>query len=63
MTWGPTFLQLKIESWVAVTPIVPVFLCSVERCFSVPATFISAAAHSVGQPWPQATGEAGAQRG
>jgi len=41
---------------------VTVFLCSVERCFSVPADFVTAVARSLGQAWPQATGEAGAQR-
>jgi hypothetical protein len=41
---------------------VTVFLCSVERRFSAPATFGSAVARSLGQAWPQATGEAGAQR-
>jgi hypothetical protein len=51
-----------VESWVAATPIVTVFLYSVERRFSVPANFITAVAHSLGQDWPQATGEAGAQR-
>jgi hypothetical protein len=39
-----------------------VFLCSVERRFSAPATFVIAAARSLGQVWPQAIGEAGAQR-
>jgi hypothetical protein len=37
-----------------------VFLCSVERRFSVPAINACAGARSLGQPWPQATGEAGA---
>jgi hypothetical protein len=46
----------------AATPIVTVFLCSVERRFSVPAVFSSAVVHSLGQNWPQAIGEAGAQR-
>jgi hypothetical protein len=41
---------------------VTVFLCSVERRFSVPAVFSGAGARSLGQAWPQATGEAGAQR-
>jgi hypothetical protein len=39
-----------------------VFLCSVERRFSAPAAFVTAAAHSLGQVWPQAIGEADAQR-
>jgi hypothetical protein len=38
------------------------FLGSVERRFSVPADFLTAVARSLGQDWPQATGEAGAQR-
>jgi hypothetical protein len=62
VAWAPTSLQSKMESWVAVTPIVTVFLGSVERRFSVPAVFIAAVARSLGQAWPQATGEAGAQR-
>ena len=37
-----------------------VFLGSVERCFSVPADFLATVARSLGQDWPQATGEAGA---
>jgi hypothetical protein len=37
-------------------------LCSVERRFSVPAAFVSAVARSLDQDWPQATGEADAQR-
>jgi len=41
---------------------VTVFLCSVERRFSVPAIVIAAVVRSLGQAWPQATGEAGAQR-
>jgi hypothetical protein len=32
---APSSLQSKIESWVAVLPIVTGFLCSVERRFSV----------------------------
>jgi hypothetical protein len=39
-----------------------VFLGSVERRFSVPADINHAAARSLGQAWPKATGEAGAQR-
>jgi hypothetical protein len=39
---------------------VTVFLGSVERRFSVPACVFSAVARSLGQDWPQATGEAGA---
>jgi hypothetical protein len=35
-----------------------VFLCSVECRFSVPAVFVAAVARSLGQGWPQATGEA-----
>ena len=54
---SPSSLHSEVESWVAVTPIV-----SVERRFSVPAAFVSAVARSLGQAWPQATGEAGAQR-
>jgi hypothetical protein len=41
---------------------VTVFLCSVERRFSVPAIFIAAIARSRRQAGPQATGEAGAKR-
>jgi hypothetical protein len=41
---------------------VTVFLCSVERRFSIPAIYVNAVAHSLGQDWPQAIGEAGAQR-
>jgi len=41
---------------------VTVFLGSVEGRFSVPASFITAVARSLGQDWPQATGGAGAQR-
>jgi hypothetical protein len=62
VTWAPSSLQSKVESWVAAMAIVTVFLCSVERRFSVPAIFVSAVARSLGQAWPQATGEAGAQR-
>jgi hypothetical protein len=62
VTWAPNSLQSKVESWVAATPIVTVFLCSVERRFSVPAIFVSAVTRSLGRDWPQATGEAGAQR-
>ena len=46
--------------------IVTVFLCSVERRFSVPAIFVSAVARRLpaclGQDWPQAIGAADAQR-
>jgi hypothetical protein len=38
------------------------FLGSVEDCFSAPAIFVAAVARSLGQDWPQATGEAGAKR-
>jgi hypothetical protein len=41
---------------------VTVFLCSVERRFSVPACALNAVARSLRQDWPQATGKAGAQR-
>jgi hypothetical protein len=41
---------------------VAVFFCSVERRFSIPAVYVSAVARSLGQAWPQAIGEAGAQR-
>ena len=41
---SPSSLHSEVESWVAVTPIVTVFLCSVERRFSVPAAFVSAVA-------------------
>jgi hypothetical protein len=41
---------------------VAVSLCSVERRFPIPAIFVSAFARSLGQAWPHATGEAGAQR-
>ena len=40
-----------------------VFLGSVERRFSVPATILDAVARSLGQAWPEATGEAGAHLG
>jgi hypothetical protein len=40
--------------------IVTVFLCSVERRFSVPACVFNAVTRSLGQDWPQATGQAGA---
>jgi hypothetical protein len=40
--------------------LVTVFLCSVELCFPVPVVNACAVARSLGQPWPQATGEAGA---
>jgi hypothetical protein len=40
-----------------------VFLGLVERSFSVPAMACRAVAHSLGQPWPQATAGGGAQRG
>jgi hypothetical protein len=62
LTRAPSSLQSKIGSWVAVPLIVTVFLCSVERRFSVPAMRVGAVAHSLGQAWPQATGEAGAER-
>jgi hypothetical protein len=39
-----------------------VFFCSIERHFSVPADFLTTVARSLGQDWPQATGEAGALR-
>jgi hypothetical protein len=48
----PDALHSEVESWVAVTPIVTVFLCSVECRFSVPAVFIAAVARSLGQAWP-----------
>jgi len=35
LTWAPTSLHSDAESWVAATPIVTVFLCSVERRFSL----------------------------
>jgi hypothetical protein len=54
---GPTSLHSEVDSWVAATPIVTVFLGSVECCFSVPAVIIAAAARSLGQAWPQATGD------
>ena len=62
VTWAPSSLHSEVESWVAATPIVTVFLGSVERRFSVPAYICHVAARSLGQAWPQATGEAGAQR-
>ena len=62
LTWAPTSLHSEVESWVAATPIVTVFLCLVERRFSIPAIYVNAVAHSLGQDWPQAIGEAGAQR-
>jgi hypothetical protein len=43
-------------------PIVAVFLCSVERRFSIPAVNVCAVARSLGQAWPKAIGGAGAQR-
>src|SRR5262249_53060493 len=62
VTWTPISLHSEVESWVAATPSVALFLCSVGCRFSVPAIFIAAIARSLGQAWPQATGEAGAQR-
>jgi hypothetical protein len=47
-------LQSEVESAVAVTPIVTVFLGSVERRFPIPAMVRCAVARSLGQPWPQA---------
>jgi hypothetical protein len=42
---------------------VVLFLCSAKSSrFSVPAVYRFAAARSLGQAWPQATGEAGAKR-
>jgi len=41
---------------------VTVFLCSVERRFSIPAVSVSAVARRLGQDWPQAIGAADAQR-
>jgi hypothetical protein len=52
----------EVESRVAATPIVTGFLGLVERRFSVPADFVIVVAHSLGQDWPQATGEAGTLR-
>ena len=62
MTCAPTFLRSEVESSVAVTLIVTVFLGSVERRFAVPAAFVAAVARSLRQDWPQAIGEADAQR-
>lgn len=52
MTCPPTSLHSKVESFVAVTPIVTVFLGLVERRFSVPAFKLIAGARSLGQGWP-----------
>jgi hypothetical protein len=41
---------------------VPVFLCLVERRFSASAVLFRAAGRSLRQGWPQAIGEADAQR-
>jgi hypothetical protein len=46
---SPKFPPVKVESWVAATPIVTVFLGSVERRFSVPAYVFNAVARSLGQ--------------
>ena len=62
VTCAPTSLHSRVESAVSARPILTVFFCSVKRCFSVPATILHAAARSLGQAWPKATGEAGAQR-
>lgn len=43
---------------VAATPVVSVFLCSVEGRFSAPAVFLEAVARCPGQSWPQAIAEA-----
>jgi hypothetical protein len=57
-----------VESWFTATPIVTMFLGSVERrsirfaAQPIPATPIQAVARWLGQGWPQATGAAGAQR-
>jgi len=47
---------------VTATLIVTVFLGSVERRFSVPATPVRAVARSLGQGWPKAIAVADAQR-
>ena len=60
VTWAPISLHSKVESGVAATPIVTVFCCSVERCFSVPAIPFVVGARSPGQGGPQATSGAGA---
>jgi uncharacterized protein YydD (DUF2326 family) len=62
VTCPPISLHSKVESLVAVTPIVTVFLCSVERRFSVLAFKLIAGARSLGQGWPQATAVGGAKR-
>ena len=62
LTCAPTSLHSTVESAVSARPILTVFFCSVKRRFSAPATILHAAARSLGQAWPKATGEAGAQR-
>ena len=62
MTCAPTSLHSNMESSFIATPAVALFLSSVERRFSIPATHIQAVACSLGQGWPKATRAAGAQR-
>ncbi len=62
LTCAPTSLHSTVKSAVSARPILTVFFCSVKRRFSAPATILHAAARSLGQAWPKATGEAGAQR-
>jgi Tannase and feruloyl esterase len=60
---SPTSLQSEVESAVDVALIFGLFLCSAKvGRFSAPAIFRIAVARSLGQAWPQATGEAGAER-
>jgi hypothetical protein len=58
VSWAPFYLQSRVQAWVAATPIVTVFLSSVERRFSAPGLSITAVAHSLGQAWPQTISEA-----
>lgn len=44
-----------MESWFSALSIVTMFLGSVERRFSVPATRSQAVARSLGQGWPNPT--------
>ena len=62
MTWAQNSHHSKIESRVAATSIVTVFLNSVERCFSVSVNFLTAVVRSLAQDWLQVTAEGGAQR-
>jgi hypothetical protein len=47
MTYAPSCLHSKVESWFMATTIVTMFLGSVERRFSVPAMRIAAVARGL----------------